>query len=287
MFKRRFMFYIIVLAVLFSAYTGYRFYENHVKPTQAGKAIQFEANEGLKSIDRAFLQRAEPVSQLPRKVAKQSPSLAPPVWTYTPEKWDSGAVDSVQATAPPTDVVDFYTVGMPNGQTYRAPLPKGQTLSAGKMINIYEGIYTTSHPIPPDPTPPDILMLPHPLPNFFEYATKIYTSRQLGISMAELEVKIANGEIIIESGEISVTQLEDWIQSVGGVGRAQALVEELGWPDSVPIDSVIIRSTFKAEPPPPPTVPDKHEPIIDDLPTIEASGNETPEADPDDKASEQ
>jgi hypothetical protein len=105
--------------------------------------------------------------------------------------------------------------------------------------------------------------------------------------MVELEVKVANGEIVLESGEISVTRLGDWIESVGGVGRAQALVEELGWPDSVPIDSVIIRATFKAEPPPPPTVPDKHEPIIDDLPTIEASGSEKPEDNSDDKIPEQ
>ena len=235
MFKRRFMFYIIVLAVLFSAYVGYRFYENRIESIPIGKTIQFKANEGLESTDRAFLQRAEPVSQLPREVAKQSPSLTPPVWTYTPEKWDSGAVDSVQATAPPTDVVDFYTVGMPNGQTYRAPLPKDQTLSAGEMINIYEGIYTTSHPIPPD-----FPMLPHPLPNFFEYATKIYTSRQLDISMAELKVKIANGEIIIESGEISVTQLEDWIQSVGGAARAQSLLEAAGLSDSIRIETATI-----------------------------------------------
>ena len=240
MFKRRFMFYIIVLAVLFSAYVGYRFYENRIESIPIGKTIQFKANEGLESADRAFLQRAEPVSQLPREVAKQSPSLTPPVWTYTPEKWDSGAVDSVQATAPPTDVVDFYTVGMPNGQTYRAPLPKGQTLSAREMISIYEGIYTTSHPIPPDPIPPDILMLPHPLPNFLEYATKIYTSRQLGISMVELEVKIANGEIIIESGEISVTQLEDWIKSAGGAARAQSLLEAAGLSDSIRIETATI-----------------------------------------------
>ena len=53
---------------------------------------------------------------------------------------------------------------------------------------------------------------------------------------------------LIESGDdTSLMQLKDWIKSVGGAARAQALVEELGWPDSVPIDSVIIRSTFRIE----------------------------------------
>ena len=144
--------------------------------------------------------------------------------------------------------------------------------------------YETIPAIPPDS---DFPRLPRPLPSFLEYATKVYTSRQLDISIAELEVRIANGEIVIESGETSVTQLGDWIESIGGIGRAQALVEELGWPDSVSIDSVIIRYAFKAEPLPPPTVPLRSESTIDDMPAIKASGNETPKDDSDDKVSEQ
>lgn len=171
---------------------------------------------------------------------------------------------------------------LPRTETVR--LRKGSILPEREVIGVHEEPDETIPAIPPDP---DFPRLPRPLPSFFEYATKVYTSRQLGISIAELEVKIADGEIVIESGETSVTQLGDWIESVGGVGRAQALVEELGWPDSVPIDSVIIRSTFKAEPPPPPTVPLRSEPTMDDLPAIKASENETPETNSDDKASEQ
>ena len=176
MSKCRLIFCIIALAVFFSIYMGYKLYENRIESIPIAKTIQFKANEGFESTYRAFLNRAETVRQLPRNIEKQPLSLNLPVWAYTPEKWDNNAVDSVQATAPPTDVVDFRTVSMPNGQTYRAPLPKDQTLSASEMISIYEGIHTTSHPIPPDPTPPDFPMLPHPLPNFLEYATKVYTS---------------------------------------------------------------------------------------------------------------
>lgn len=173
--------------------------------------------------------------------------------------------------SPPTGVVAFDTVGMSDRQT---PPLKEIILAEREMIGVHEEPRKTIPAIPPDP---DFPRLPHPLPVFFEHATKLHKSRQLGISMLKLELKIADGEVVIESGEISVTRLGDWIESVGGVGRAQALVEELGWPDSVPVDSVIIQSTFKAEPLP--TVPDKNEPTIDDLPTIEANRDKTPEDD--------
>lgn len=205
MSKRRFIFYLIALAVLFSSCIGHRFYENRIKPTQAAKPIQFKTDKEA----------------------------------------------------------EFHR--LPYGRTYTAPPPRGRILPEREMIGVHAD--------------PDFPRLPRPLPSFFEYATKVYTSRQLDISIAELEVKIANGEIVIESGETIVTQLGDWIESVGGVGRAQALVEELGWPDSVPIDSVIIRSTFKSEPRPPLPIPVKSELTIDDLPTIEASENETSETD--------
>ena len=237
------------------------------------KAIQFEAGAETEPTNRAFLQRAEAASQLPRDVKKQFPSPNPPAWAYIPDKRNSSAVETVQDISLPTAVVAFDIGEMSDGQI---PPPKEIILPEWRIISVRDEPDKTIPPIPPDP---DFSRLSRPLPKFFEYATKVYTSRQLGISIAELEVKIANGEIVIESGEIAVMRLGDWIESVGGVGRAQALVEELGWPDSVSIDSVIIRSTFKAEPPPPPNVPVRSEPTIDDLPAIEASGDETPEDD--------
>ena len=222
MFKRQFMFYIIVLAVLFSAYTGYRFYENHVKPTQAGKAIQFEANEGLESIDRAFLQRAEPVSQLP----KQSPSLNPPVWMYTPEKWDSGAVDSVKVIVLPTDPVEFHVIKVPDGKTYRLPLPKEKTLLERDIISEQEVIYIRIFT-----TPEDI-----PEPRFDEpiFPFDVPMSDEPPIPYP-LIAKFLN-----KQDDTSLVQLRDWIKSVGGAARAQSLLEAAGLSDSIRIETATI-----------------------------------------------
>ena len=108
MSKRRLICYTIALAAFLSAYVGYRFYDNHVKPAPIRKAIGFEAIKEIKSTDRTFLQRAETLAQLPRQVTRRSSLLTPPVWVYTPQKWDSGATDSVKVIALATDVVGFH-----------------------------------------------------------------------------------------------------------------------------------------------------------------------------------
>ena len=222
MFKRRFMFYITVLAVLFSAYLAYRFYENRVKLTPAAKTIQVEASE----TDRVFLQRAEPVSQLPRDLVKQSPLLIPPVWAYTPEKWDGGAVDSVKTIALATDVVGFHTTKLPDGNTYRLPLPKEKVVLERDIISEQEIIYIRIGPAPEDIPEPrfDDLIFPFDPPLLDEPPIPY-----------PLIAKFLN-----KQDDTSLAALRDWIKSVGGAARAQSLIEAAGLSDSIRIETVTI-----------------------------------------------
>jgi hypothetical protein len=141
MSKRRLIFCIIALAVFFSAYMGYKLYENRIESIPIAKTIQFKANEGFESTDRAFLNRTEAVRQLPRNIEKQPLSLNLPVWTYTPAKWDSSAVDPVKVIALPTDVGEFHAIKLPDGKTYRLPLPKEKMVLEGDIISDQEVIY--------------------------------------------------------------------------------------------------------------------------------------------------
>ena len=228
MSKRRPIFFAIVLAVLFSAYVGYRFYNNRVKPAPVRKASEFEAIKGIKSIDRTFLQREETVTQLPRDVARRSSPLTPPVWAYTPEKLDNSAIDLVKVIALATDVVGFHATELPDRQTHGLPLPKEKTLLEGDVISAQSVIYrifTTPEnttditppnldelPIPSDGPVPDKSPIPYPL--------------------------IA--KILSSPDDASLTQLRDWIGSVGGAARAQLLIEAAGLSDSIRIETVTI-----------------------------------------------
>ena len=133
--KRHLIFSALLLAVLFSAYIGYRFHENRVKPIPIGKATQFESGEEIEPTNRAFLQRSEAVDQMPRDIKKRFPSLKLSAWTYTPKKWDGGGVDSVQVVALATDAVGFHATKLPDGSTYRLPLPKERVLLKGDIIS--------------------------------------------------------------------------------------------------------------------------------------------------------
>ncbi len=221
MFKRRFMFYIVVVAVLFSGYLGYRFYEHRVKPTPAAKAMQFEANE----TDRVFLERAEPVSQLPRDLVKQSPLLITPVWTYTPQKWDSGAVDSVNAIALATDAVGFEATKLPDGKAYRLPAPEEKTLLAGDVISAEEVIYRIFT------TPENAPEIPFDEP-IFRHDVPLSEDPPIPYPLI--------AKFLNKQDDTSLTALTDWIKSVGGAARAQSLIEAAGLSDSIRIETVTI-----------------------------------------------
>jgi hypothetical protein len=230
MSKHRLIFYAVALAVLFAAYVGYRLYENRVKTKEsiplANKAIQFEDSEKLKSTDRTFLQREETIRQLPRDVKSRPPSLNLPLWTYTSEKWDNGAVDSVKVIALPTDVAEFHVIKVPDGKTYRLPLPKEKMLLERDIISdrevIYIRIFTTPENTPEirfdDPIFPfDVPMSdepPIPYPLIAKFLNK--------------------------QDDTSLTQLGDWIKSVGGEAQAQALLEQARLSDSVRIEALTI-----------------------------------------------
>ena len=218
MSKRRLICYTIALAAFLSAYVGYKLHENHTKPPPAAKG----ANERLESMNRAFLQRAESVNQVQREVAKRFPSLKFPIWTYTPEKLDSSPVDSVKAIALVTGVVEFPAAKLPDGKVYRLPLPKEKTLVAGDAIISQQVIlsiftpYENATDIGPrsldERRSPDISPIPYPL--------------------------IA--KILNSPDDASLTELGDWIGSVGGAARAQSLIEAAGLSDSIRIETATV-----------------------------------------------
>ncbi|MYE90986.1 hypothetical protein F4X33_18535 [Candidatus Poribacteria bacterium] len=213
MSKRHLIFFAIALAVFFSVYVGYRFYENRTKSLLAAK----DANEWFASINRAFLQRVESANRLPRETAMRFPSLTPPVWPYTPEKWDSGgAVDSDKVGALATDVVGIHTTKLPDGRAYRLPLPKEKTILEGDITSDQEIIYiifTTPENMPEFPPPNfDEFPIPYPL------IAKAFDSPD----------------------DASLTQFRDWIESVGGAARAQSLLGAAGLSDSIRIETATI-----------------------------------------------
>ena len=222
MSKRRLICYTIALAAFFSAYVGYKLYESRAKSARTATANQLDASAGLGSLDRAFLQRQESVSQLTRGIAKRFPSLKLPVWTYTPEKLDSSAVDSVKAIALVSEVVEFHPTRMPDVKAYRLPLPEEKTLLAGDIISTQEVIYfifITPENAPEFPPPsfhelqiPSDVSIPYPL------IAKAFDSPD----------------------DAALTQLRDWIKSVGGAARGQSLLEAAGLSDSIRIETVTI-----------------------------------------------
>ena len=225
MAKRRLIFYLIALAVLFAAYVGYRFYKNRVETEESipiAKMIQLETGERIEPTDRAFLQREEDVSQLPREVEKRSLSSKPPVWTHTPEKWDRGTVDSVELIALATDVVGFHATELPDRQTYRLPLPKEKTLLDGDVISVEE-VVRLINTIPestPEFPPPSFheLRIPSDVPIPYPLIAKAFDSLD----------------------DAALTQLRDWIKSVGGAARAQFLLEAAGLSNSIRIETATI-----------------------------------------------
>ena len=231
MSKRRFILYTIGLAVLFGVYVGHTLYENRVKPIPPPKAIQLETNAGLKSTDRAFLQREEAVTQLARDVRKRFPSLNPPVWKYTPEKWDSDAVDSVKVIPLAQEVVGFHTTKLSDRNTYRLSLPKEKILIAPDIISdqevIYIRIFTTPENTPEFPSPSlDEFPIPFDVP-IEEESPVPYP----------LIAKFLN-----KQDDDSLTEFADWIKSVGGAVRAQSLLEAAGLSDSIRIETA---TTFR------------------------------------------
>ena len=219
MSKRHLIFFTIVLVVCFSGYVGYRFYENRTKSPLAAK----DANERLASINRAFLQRVESVNQLPREAAIRFSSLTPPVWTYTPERWDRAAADSVKVIALATDVVGFHATELPDGKFYQLPLPREKTLLQQDIISeqeiTYIRIFTTPESMPEIPFDEPVFPSDTPM------------SEEPPIPYPLI------AKVIIEPDDTSLTQFRDWIVSVGGAARAQSLIEAAGLSDSIRIET--------------------------------------------------
>ena len=218
MSRRRLICYTIALAAFFSAYVGYKLYENRIKLPAVAKG----ASERLESTDRTFLQRAKSVNQVPRGIAKRFPSLELPIWQDTPRRLDSSGVDSVKAITLVTGIVEFPATKLPDGKVYRLPLPKEKTLLAGDIIipqQVILTIFTTPENTPEFPPPslddrriPDKSPVPYPL--------------------------IA--KILNSPDDVSLTELGDWIKSVGGAVRAQSLIEAAGLSDSIRIETATI-----------------------------------------------
>ena len=222
MSKRHPIFFTIALAVLFSAYVGYKFYDIHDKPAPIGKAIEFKTSKEIESTARTFLQGEETLTQLPRETAIRSSSLTPPVWAYTSEKWDTSPVYSVKAIALVTGVVDFPATKLPDGNVYRLPLPKEKTLVAGDAI------------IPQQV----ILRIFTPHENATDIGPRNLDERRLPDKSPIPYPLIA--KILNSPDDASLTQLGNWIKSVGGAARAQSLIEAAGLSDSIRIETATV-----------------------------------------------
>ena len=142
------------------------------------------------------------------------------MWVYTPQKWDSGATDSVKVIALATDVVGFYAPELPNRQTYQLPLPKEKILLDGNVVSAQEVILTifTTHENATDISRPrlDERRNPDKSPIPYPLIAKAFDSPD----------------------DVALTELGDWIKSVGGAARAQSLIEAAGLADSIRIETV-------------------------------------------------
>ena len=226
MSKRRVALYTIALAVFSSTYLGYRFYDAQLQPSRTPKAGQFEAGDVIGSTDRTFLRQPEPLNQLPRKIAKESPLLSPPVWTYTPKQWNRGTIDLVEVISLPTVVTELHAADLPDGKTYRLPLPKEKMLLEGDTLSDQEIIYIR---IVTTPENPPEMRFDDPIDPFDVPKSEEPPSPY---------PLIAN--IIKKPDDTSLAQLKNWIESVGGAAQAQALIEEAGLSDTVRIEAVVV-----------------------------------------------
>lgn len=226
MSKRRVVLYTIALAVFSSTYLGYRFYDAQLQPSRTPKAVQFEAGDVIGSTDRTFLRQPEPINQLPRKMTNGSPLLSPPVWTYTPKQWNRGAIDLVEVISFPKVVTEFHAADLPGAKIYRLPLPKEKMLLDGDTLSDQELIYIR---IVTTPENPPEMRLDAPTDPFDVPKSEEPPSPYPLIA-----------DVIKKPEDTSLAQLRNWVESVGGAARAQALLEEAGLSDTVRIEAVVV-----------------------------------------------
>ena len=239
MFRRQLIFCILALAMFSGGYLGYRFYGNHVATEESApiaKTTQFEPSEAIRATDRAFLRQAEVVNRHPREIKKRFPSLKLPAWVYRPEDRNSNPVNPVKVIFQPVDVVMFEPVRMLDANMHRVRPLKETMLPELGVIGDQKGVYIKNPPIPEDP--PDIrhhFPPRHVDPDSPDRVPKSYP---------------LIAKLIIDQDGTPLMRLEEWIELVGGVGQAQMLLEEAGWQDSVPIETLIHQSTLEAQAPP-------------------------------------
>jgi hypothetical protein len=239
MFTRRLAFCILALAVFSGGYLGYRFYGNPVATEESApiaKTTQLEPNKAITATDRAFLRQTEVVSRHPREIKKRFPSLKLPAWVYKPERWNSSPINPVKVIFQQVDVVVFEAVRLLDDNMYKARPLKETMLPELGVIGDQKGVYIKNPPIPENP--PDIrhhFPPRHVDPDSPDRVPKSYP---------------LIAKIIIDQDGTPLMRLEEWIELVGGVGQAQMLLEEAGWQNSTPIETLIHQSTFEAQAPP-------------------------------------
>ncbi len=239
MTKRRLNLCLIAITVFLSGYVGYRFYATRVEnalSTSIVKQVQFEPNNPITDADRAFLRQAEIVNQRPREITKRFPSLKLPAWVYTPTNWNSNHFSPVKVIFEQVDVVVFEAVEMPDNNMYRARALQEKVLPELGVVDGQEGVYISNPPVPEDP--PEIRHHFPPRrvdPDSPDPPSKLYPL-------------IAT--MIIDRDGTTLMRLEDWIELVGGAGHAQALLQEAGWQDTLPIETHLHHSAFTPETPP-------------------------------------
>ncbi len=236
MIKRHLNLCLIAMAVFLSGYVGYRFYATRVETalsTSIVKQVQFEPKNLITAADRAFLRQAEIVNQRSREITKRFPSLKLPAWVYTPENWNNSRVSPVKVIFQQVDMVAFEAVEMPDDNMYRARALKEKVLPELGVVGGQEGVYIRNPPVPE--APPDIHH--HFPPRHMDPDSPDPPSKSYPL--------IAT--MIIDRDGTTLMRLEDWIELVGGVGHAQALLQEAGWQDTLPIETHLHHSAFIPE----------------------------------------
>lgn len=101
------------------------------------------------------------------------------------------------------------------------------------VVDGQEGVYIRNPPVPEDP--PDIH---HHFP-----------PRRVGPDSPDPPPKLYPliATMIIDRDVTTLMRLEDWIELVGGTGHAQALLQEAGWQDPLPIETHLHHSASTPE----------------------------------------
>ena len=253
MFSRLWTLFFIGLVVVFAS-LGYMIYQNFVELDELLLSTKGDIVAGKDTPEASDFKLFALAPSSQAEKFEVHPSPPDDRWEYAPKGWDPG-IKGQKVKFLSMDKFEFRTIITPDGKTHQLPFPKGRKLPQGGYI--LEPRKTTRR------SPTSSVMSNIQIPEGEDrdiYLMRRTLSKSLGISIEEVEAKMKRGELTFTKNSLVRMSREDWIKSVGGEQQAEALLKEVGLPDSA------INATLR-----PPPVPVGSEPFIDDMPVIEAS----------------